>query len=176
MLTCDRDQLREQNELSDEMANAMTSATLGNALDEQDLEDELDQMQQEKLDEDMLKTGTVPVLQSPPSQERKCREQATSKAAPLTLCSRLEQEAGRGRGRRGSGTRQAPSRDGHVSWVCSYCRQLCFTGRVYYSKSLALALFLSTCLTGGAEVSRREKVQRMDVSKAAINDCLYHLC
>ncbi len=65
-----RDKIREQNELSDEIVNALTSSSLTNAVDEQDLEDELDQLQQEQLDEAMLKTGTVPVLASPPSQDR----------------------------------------------------------------------------------------------------------
>ncbi|KAM3559862.1 hypothetical protein ARSEF4850_003922 [Beauveria asiatica] len=63
------DKIREQNELSDEIVNALTASSLSNAVDEQDLEDELDQLQQEQLDEAMLKTGTVPVLASPPSQD-----------------------------------------------------------------------------------------------------------
>ncbi|KAJ2975487.1 hypothetical protein NQ176_g5492 [Zarea fungicola] len=63
------DKIREQNELSDEIVNALTSSTLANAVDEQDLEDELDQLQQEQLDEAMTKTGTVPVLASPPIQD-----------------------------------------------------------------------------------------------------------
>lgn len=70
MLIHNRDKIREQNELSDEIVNALTSSTLANAVDEQDLEDELDQLQQEQLDEAMTKTGTVPVLASPPIQDR----------------------------------------------------------------------------------------------------------
>jgi charged multivesicular body protein 4 len=34
---------------------------VGNQVDEDELEDELEQMQQEQLDEQMTKTGTVPV-------------------------------------------------------------------------------------------------------------------
>lgn len=39
----------------------MNSVTVGNQIDEQDLDEELEQLQQEQLDEQMLKTGTVPV-------------------------------------------------------------------------------------------------------------------
>lgn len=56
-----RDKLREQNALSEEIVNAITSNQIGEAIDDADLEDELEQMQQEQLDEQMLKTGTVPV-------------------------------------------------------------------------------------------------------------------
>ncbi|EOO04022.1 putative vacuolar-sorting protein snf7 protein [Phaeoacremonium minimum UCRPA7] len=55
------DKLREQNALSEEIVNAITSNQIGEAIDDADLEDELEQMQQEQLDEQMLKTGTVPV-------------------------------------------------------------------------------------------------------------------
>ena len=56
-----REKLREQNALSDEIVEAMNSVTVGNQVDEEELEDELEQMQQEQLDEQMTKTGTVPV-------------------------------------------------------------------------------------------------------------------
>jgi len=39
----------------------MNSVAVGNQVDEDELEDELEQMQQEQLDEQMTKTGTVPV-------------------------------------------------------------------------------------------------------------------
>jgi charged multivesicular body protein 4A/B len=57
----DRDKLREHNQLSEEISNAITSTNLGEPVDEIDLEEELEQMQQEQLDEQMLKSGTVPV-------------------------------------------------------------------------------------------------------------------
>ncbi|TLS27084.1 hypothetical protein PpBr36_04574 [Pyricularia pennisetigena] len=54
------DKLREQNALSEEIVNAITNNQLGNeAIDDADLEDELEAMQQEQLDENMLKTGPV---------------------------------------------------------------------------------------------------------------------
>lgn len=57
----DREILREQNELSEEIVNAITSNSLGNQVDETELEDELEALQEEALAEEMLKSGTVPV-------------------------------------------------------------------------------------------------------------------
>jgi charged multivesicular body protein 4 len=55
------DELNEHNAMSDEIVNAITSRTLGDPIDDEDLENELDELQQEQLDEQMLKTGSVPV-------------------------------------------------------------------------------------------------------------------
>ncbi|KUI58547.1 Vacuolar-sorting protein SNF7 [Cytospora mali] len=55
------DKLREQTALSDEIINAITSNQIGDPIDEDELEDELADLQQSALDEQMLKTGTVPV-------------------------------------------------------------------------------------------------------------------
>lgn len=55
------DELRNQQQLGEEIANAITSAPLGEQIDEGELEDELEQLEQERMDEQMLKTGTVPV-------------------------------------------------------------------------------------------------------------------
>ncbi|KAF6832549.1 snf7 family protein [Colletotrichum plurivorum] len=52
--------LREQNALSEEIVNAISTGQSDNIIDE-DLEDELEQMQQEALDEQMIGTGSVPV-------------------------------------------------------------------------------------------------------------------
>ncbi len=113
-----RDKIREQNELSDEIVNALTSSSLSNAVDEQDLEDELDQLQQEQLDEAMLKTGTVPVLASPPSQDRELPATLYyEKKCANAECSRLQPTTGRraeGR-RRGRRAAQAAGRNGHVN-------------------------------------------------------------
>ncbi|KAM5352514.1 hypothetical protein ACJ41O_005236 [Fusarium nematophilum] len=51
--------LRDQNALSEEIVNAMTTA--GEYVDDAELEDQLEALQQEQLDEEMLKTGNVPV-------------------------------------------------------------------------------------------------------------------
>ncbi|TPX10771.1 uncharacterized protein E0L32_008340 [Thyridium curvatum] len=55
------EKLREQNALSEEIVSAITTNALGEAVDDADLEEELEAMQQEQLDESLLKTGTVPV-------------------------------------------------------------------------------------------------------------------
>ncbi|KAF9892766.1 ESCRT-III subunit protein snf7 [Aspergillus nanangensis] len=55
------DQLREQHQLSEEIATAITTNQVSEQPDEADLEDELQGLEQEALDERMLKTGTVPV-------------------------------------------------------------------------------------------------------------------
>ncbi|KAM7191481.1 putative vacuolar-sorting protein snf7 protein [Naviculisporaceae sp. PSN 640] len=53
--------LQDQIALSEEIVSAMNSVQVGNQVDDEELEDELEQLQQEQLDEQMLKTGTVPV-------------------------------------------------------------------------------------------------------------------
>ncbi|KAH8596471.1 Snf7-domain-containing protein [Bisporella sp. PMI_857] len=55
------EKLREQHALGEEIANAITSAPIGEAVDEGELEDALAELEQEELDDKMLKTGTVPV-------------------------------------------------------------------------------------------------------------------
>lgn len=55
------DELREQQQLGEEIANAITSAPIGEPIDEGELEDELEGLEQEMLDERMVKTGAVPV-------------------------------------------------------------------------------------------------------------------
>jgi len=55
------DELREQQQLGEEIANAITSAPIGEPLDEGELEDELEGLEQEMLDERMVKTGALPV-------------------------------------------------------------------------------------------------------------------
>ncbi|KAK7416506.1 ESCRT-III subunit protein snf7 [Neonectria punicea] len=53
--------LRDQNALSEEIVNAITQPTLGEYIDENDLDEELEELQQEQLEEQMLTTGNVPV-------------------------------------------------------------------------------------------------------------------
>ena len=55
-----REQLHEQHQLTQEIGNAITSMPISEPIDEDELEAELGAMEQEKLDEQMLKTGTVP--------------------------------------------------------------------------------------------------------------------
>jgi charged multivesicular body protein 4 len=56
-----REKLREQHALGEEIASAITNAPIGEAIDETELDDELAELEQEQLDSQMLKTGTVPV-------------------------------------------------------------------------------------------------------------------
>ncbi|KAL9109671.1 MAG: hypothetical protein Q9227_005709 [Pyrenula ochraceoflavens] len=55
------DNLREQHQLGEEIASAITNAPIGDPIDEEDLENELEGMEQEALDDKMLNTGAVPV-------------------------------------------------------------------------------------------------------------------
>ncbi|KAF7510245.1 ESCRT-III subunit protein snf7 [Endocarpon pusillum] len=59
------EELREQHALGEEIANAISSPPIGEPIDEDDLEAELEGMEQEAIDERMLKTGTVPVADLP---------------------------------------------------------------------------------------------------------------
>ncbi|KAI1178107.1 vacuolar-sorting protein SNF7 [Nemania sp. FL0916] len=55
------DDLREQNALSEEIVQAITSNQIGEPVDEDELDEELEALQQEALDKKMLESGTVPV-------------------------------------------------------------------------------------------------------------------
>lgn len=56
-----REDLREQHAIGDEISEAITSGVTTSAIDEDDLDEELAELQQEQLDEQMLNTGAVPV-------------------------------------------------------------------------------------------------------------------
>ena len=53
--------LREQHAIGEEIADALTQGNSMQGVDEDELEDELAELQQEELDNKMLKTGNVPV-------------------------------------------------------------------------------------------------------------------
>lgn len=53
--------LREQHAIGEEIADALTQGNQMQGVDEDELEDELAELQQEELDNKMLKTGNVPV-------------------------------------------------------------------------------------------------------------------
>lgn len=55
------DKLREQHALGEEIASAITSAPIGDPIDETELDAEMADLEQEVLDNKMLKSGTVPV-------------------------------------------------------------------------------------------------------------------
>ncbi|KAG5972320.1 ESCRT-III subunit protein snf7 [Claviceps cyperi] len=77
------DELREQNALSDEIVNAITNNPIGDPLDEDELEAELDELQQEKLDEDILKTGNVPVADLGQRMPSVANQEPVSVKAPV---------------------------------------------------------------------------------------------
>lgn len=60
-LTTTREDLREQHAIGEEIAEALTQGVIGSGVDEDELDEELAELQQEELDNKMLKTGTVPV-------------------------------------------------------------------------------------------------------------------
>lgn len=60
-LTHNREELEEQHAISSEIATALTSGAGANAVDDEELEAELADLQQQELDSNMLKTGSVPV-------------------------------------------------------------------------------------------------------------------
>ncbi|KAI8930782.1 ESCRT-III subunit protein snf7, variant 2 [Plenodomus lindquistii] len=53
--------LREQHAIGEEISEAITSGVASNGIDEDELDEELAELQQEKLDEEMLRTGNVPI-------------------------------------------------------------------------------------------------------------------
>ena len=55
-----RDSIREQNQLSEEIVQAISSASANDTVDEDELQKELDALQQEKINNDMLKSGNIP--------------------------------------------------------------------------------------------------------------------
>ncbi|PHH59495.1 hypothetical protein CDD80_1764 [Ophiocordyceps camponoti-rufipedis] len=77
------ERLRDQNALSEEIVTAITGASITDPVDDVELDEELEQLQQEQLDEAMLKTGSVPVsdaVHKMPSPAH--TEPASRKAAP----------------------------------------------------------------------------------------------
>lgn len=58
---CYREDLRDQHAIGEEIGEALTSGITASGIDEDELDEELAELQQEKLDEQMLNTGNVPV-------------------------------------------------------------------------------------------------------------------
>ena len=82
-----REQLREQHELTQEIGNAITSMPITEPIDEDELEADLQALEQENLDEKMLKTGTVPQdsLQRLPAGVNGERESLPPSLCPLSF-------------------------------------------------------------------------------------------
>lgn len=86
-----REQLREQHAIGEEISEAIGQPMGNQALDEDELDEELAELQQEELDNKMLETGNVPVtdkvsrLPSVAQGERKSLPIIPSAALPLPL-------------------------------------------------------------------------------------------
>lgn len=122
-----RDQIQQQHQLSEEIAQAIASNTIGEVPDETELEEELESMEQEAMDKRMLTPGTVPVadkisalpsaangermflfpLQPVPFHSVSCQLSLT---LFFLLYSQSQARSGR---RRGSRVGKAPCGDGH---------------------------------------------------------------
>ena len=126
------DELREQHALGEEIASAITNAPLGEPLDEADLEEELEGMEQEAMDERMLKTGTLPV-QGLPAVGNQPREFhvlpfLNLRTKPDTNADNMNSERKTRRRRRRRRAAETTSRNGHVEllsprfvFICSSC-------------------------------------------------------
>jgi charged multivesicular body protein 4 len=74
--------LREQHAIGEEIADALTQGNTMQGVDEDELDEELAELQQEELDNKMLKTGNVPVsdqisrLPNQPVGESECHGNA----------------------------------------------------------------------------------------------------
>lgn len=61
LISWDREDLRDQHAIGEEIAEALTQGAMASGVDDDELEAEMADLQQEELDNKMLKTGTVPV-------------------------------------------------------------------------------------------------------------------
>lgn len=114
--------LRDQHAVGEEIAEALTQGAVGQGVDEDELDEELAELQQEQLDEQMLRSGTVP-------QDRVQRlpevGSGPSKSFPVELSrgvgsdtnERLtsQEQAYSRRRRRGRRAAETAGGDGHVS-------------------------------------------------------------
>jgi hypothetical protein len=111
--------LREQHAVGEEIAEALTQGAQTSGVDEDELDEELAELQQEALDERMLKTGSVPVhdqIQRMPNAPSKfLGSEIGGRCKVLTCCYSKEHSHGRRR-RRGGRATEAAGRDGHVRW------------------------------------------------------------
>ena len=111
--------LREQHAVGEEIAEALTQGAGTMGVDEDELDEELAELQQEQLDERMLKTGSVPVsdqINRMPSAPSKFLESTMGKVLSKDMLTNLHSKehcVGRGGGRGGRAAEIA-GRDGHV--------------------------------------------------------------
>ena len=105
--------------MGEEIAQAITSAPIGEPIDETELDDELAELEQEQLDNKMLKTGSVPVsdevhrLPAAANGESKLLK-SLSFETPLTLNSQRQGTGACRGGRRRGRASETAGRDGNV--------------------------------------------------------------
>ena len=103
--------LREQHAVGEEIAEALTQGAQTSGVDEDELDEELAELQQEALDERMLKTGSVPVhdqIQRMPNAPSKfLGSEGEGRCSVLTYLHSKEHAHGRGRRRRSRATEVA---------------------------------------------------------------------
>lgn len=116
--------LREQHAVGEEIAEALTQGAQGQGVDEDELDEELAELQQEQLDERMLKTGNVPVgdqiqrmpaVASGPGKFDTLGNRSRHRGGVLTIMVCSPQQALGRRRRRGGRAAETAGRDGHVS-------------------------------------------------------------
>jgi hypothetical protein len=110
--------LRDQHAVGEEIADALTAGAGATGVDEDELDEELAELQQEALDERMLKTGSVPVhdqIQRMPSAPSKFVVVGRREMQSTDPVHSKEHSHGRRR-RRGGRATEAAGRDGHVRW------------------------------------------------------------
>lgn len=125
-----REDLEEQHAISKEIASALTQGSAANAVDDDELESELADLQQEELDSKMLGSGPLPVsdqihrLPSVATGEGKL----SAHQSRCIICTNAHSSQGQGtspraRGRRRGGRiAETPSRNGHVvCWLLLTC-------------------------------------------------------
>nr|OQO17334.1 hypothetical protein B0A51_12595 [Rachicladosporium sp. CCFEE 5018] len=115
--------LREQHAVGDEIAEALAQGATSNAIDEDELDEELAELQQEQLDEKMLKTGSVPIsdqiqrvpnVPNAPTQAAMYSSQAGSALGSGGVFSPSKSPPRR-RGKGSQASMSKPSLSGHVS-------------------------------------------------------------
>jgi hypothetical protein len=119
-----REKLREQHALGEEIANAITSTPMGEPIDDDELNEELENLEQEQLDNAMIGTGHVPVsdqvhrLPAAPNTESKFGLSVLVRIFSNTSFSQIQSPGTRGRRRRRAP--KASGRDGHVTGITAF--------------------------------------------------------
>lgn len=97
-----REDLREHNVMTQEFVGLMANSGGQELIDEGELDEELELLQQEQLDEQILKTGNVPVsdavhkLPTVANTERKCQHAATAITSKPSLTRQTKQPCPQG--------------------------------------------------------------------------------